>query len=244
MRTRVLGRSGLEITTIGRRRLGDGRRWLVGRLWQPGRPGVDRGDPPRARARRQLDRHRARSTASGTRRRSSAGRSQALAERPLVFTKCSLVRDARGEVVTDLSAASIRDGVRAEPATPGRRCDRPLPDPLARAGHRRLARGGLGDARRAPARGQGAAPRWLELRARPHRPRRRRSRRSSRCSRRTASSSAARRARPPAALPRRRDRRHRLLAHGVGAAHRHVDARASRRAPGGRLAAGRPEVLG
>jgi aryl-alcohol dehydrogenase-like predicted oxidoreductase len=31
-----------------------------------------------------------------------------LAERPLVFTKCSLVRDARGEVVTDLTAATIR----------------------------------------------------------------------------------------------------------------------------------------
>jgi aryl-alcohol dehydrogenase-like predicted oxidoreductase len=31
-----------------------------------------------------------------------------LAERPYVFTKCSLVRDAAGEVVTDLRAASIR----------------------------------------------------------------------------------------------------------------------------------------
>src|ERR1700681_4419798 len=31
-----------------------------------------------------------------------------LADRPLVFTKCSLVQDARGEVVTDLRAASIR----------------------------------------------------------------------------------------------------------------------------------------
>ena len=79
----MLGSTGLEITRIGVRRVGDRRRRVGVRLGAAGRRGVDRGDPPRARAGRQLDRHcrRVRIRAlrggrrPGARRASSGGRS-------------------------------------------------------------------------------------------------------------------------------------------------------------------------
>ena len=58
VRTTELGRTGMEITPRRLRRLGDRRRRVRLGLGRPGRRRVDRRDPPRARARRQLDRHR------------------------------------------------------------------------------------------------------------------------------------------------------------------------------------------
>ena len=90
------------------RRLGRRRRWLGG-----GCGPQDDGDSIAAihralDARHQLDRHGGRSTASATPRRSSGARSPACDERPLRVHQVPLRRDAAGEVVTDLRAASIR----------------------------------------------------------------------------------------------------------------------------------------
>ena len=71
-----------------------------------------------------------------------------LAERPYVFTKCSLVRDAAGEVVTDLRAASIRQECEDSLRRLGVGRDRPVPGALAGARHRRVAGRGLVDAGR------------------------------------------------------------------------------------------------
>ena len=72
---------------------------------------------------------------------------QGVAERPYVFTKCSLLEGAGRSVVHSLKRDSILREAEASLEAPGARRDRPLPDPLAdpRRGHR----GGLGGARRA-----------------------------------------------------------------------------------------------
>ena len=89
-----LGTSGLEITVVGFRRVGRRRRRLGLRLGAAGRRRVDRGDAPRARSRRQLDRY-----GGGLRPRPLGGSRRPVlqdlpaADRPLVFTKCGLQWD-------------------------------------------------------------------------------------------------------------------------------------------------------
>jgi aryl-alcohol dehydrogenase-like predicted oxidoreductase len=107
VKTRTLGSSGLEITVIG-----------VG-AWAMGGGGWAGGYGPQVDGDSIAAVHRA--VELGVNWIDTAaiygvghseevvGRALAgLAERPLVFTKCSLVRDDRGEVVTDLRGASIR----------------------------------------------------------------------------------------------------------------------------------------
>ena len=71
---------------------------------------------------------------------------QGVAERPYVFTKCSLLEGPGRSVVHSLKRDSILREADAASAPRSRR-DRPLPDPLADPG--RGHRGGLGGARRA-----------------------------------------------------------------------------------------------
>jgi aryl-alcohol dehydrogenase-like predicted oxidoreductase len=107
VRTRTLGRSGLTITTIG-----IGAWAMGGGGWSGGYGGQDDGDSIAAI-------HRALELGVNwidTAAIYGVGHSEevvgraiaGLAEPPLVFTKCSLVRDEQGEVVTDLRADSIR----------------------------------------------------------------------------------------------------------------------------------------
>jgi aryl-alcohol dehydrogenase-like predicted oxidoreductase len=107
VRTRTLGQSGLAITTIG-----IGAWAMGGGGWPGGYGGQDDRDSIAAI-------HRALELGVNwvdTAAIYGVGHSEevvgralaGLAEPPLVFTKCSLVRDEQGEVVTDLRAASIR----------------------------------------------------------------------------------------------------------------------------------------
>ena len=79
---RPLGTSGLRITTVGfgAWAIGGGG-WAFGWGPQDDRR-LDRRDPPRGGARRQLDRHRGGRTASATRRRWSRGPWRAVSEPP------------------------------------------------------------------------------------------------------------------------------------------------------------------
>jgi aryl-alcohol dehydrogenase-like predicted oxidoreductase len=107
VRTRTLGRSGLDITTIG-----IGAWAMGGGGWSGGWGSQDDRDSIAAI-------HRALELGVNWidtapiygvgHSEEVVGRALAgIAERPLVFTKCSLVRDERGEVVTDLRGTSIR----------------------------------------------------------------------------------------------------------------------------------------
>ena len=98
------------------RRLGDRRRRLGVRLGPAGRRRVDRRDPPRTRAGDQLDRHRRRLRLRPLRadRRARPGR---LAERPYVFTKCSLL-EGPGRRSSTASSAT-RSSARPSPAFNG-----------------------------------------------------------------------------------------------------------------------------
>ena len=108
--TTELGSTGMEITRVG---LGA---WAIGGGgWDwgwgaPGRRGLDRRDPPRARARRQLDRHGGRSTASATPRRSSAARSPAS---PSGRTSSPRAGSPRGRAARR-SQSLARDSIRRE----------------------------------------------------------------------------------------------------------------------------------
>ena len=160
-----------------------------------------------------------------------------------MFTKCSLHRDAEGEVVTDLRAASIREECEASLRRLGiERIDLykvhwPEPDvggsleeawstlvELQREGKIRHLGGSNFDSRTS------SAPRP--------------SPRSPRCSRKYSllAPEAERELLPAAAAPRHR--RDRLLADGVGLAERLDDACARRGAARGRLAARRRAVHG
>ena len=85
--TTELGHTGMEITRVG---LGawaiGGGGWEFG--WGPQEDErVGRGDSPRARTGRQLDRYRRRVRLRPLRTRSSGGRWRACDRRPYVFTK-------------------------------------------------------------------------------------------------------------------------------------------------------------
>ena len=185
------------------RRLGCRGRWLVGRVRAAGRRRVDRRHPPRARARRQLDRHRAdlRRRALGGRRRSRDRRPRGAAARVHEV----LAAPRRGGRGGDRPAGRLHPRrVRGVPAPAGRGAHRPVPGALARAGRRRLARGGLVDAGGPAARGQDPPPRRLQLRGLARSSARRpslrwpRCSRSTRCWRRRPSASCCPRRRPGA----------------------------------------------
>ena len=168
MRTTELGGTGMEITRVGFGAWAIGGRRVRLGLGRPGRRGVDRRDPPRARARRQLDRHRGpvrlRPLRAGRRPRARGSRRAA--------RRLHQGRPAGGPEPDDGADAQARLAparVRGEPAPARGRRDRPLPDPLADPG--RGDRGGLDDARRAEGRGPRPPHRRLELRRRPAPPR-------------------------------------------------------------------------
>ena len=177
MHTRQLGQSDLDITPIG---LGA---WAIGGAWRFGWGPQDDGDSIAA-IRRAVDHginwiDTAPAYGLG---RSESVVGQALADipaadRPYVFTKCSLVWDDTGTVTHSLRPDINSKGVRGQPAASGGRAHRPLPDPLAEVAKRarRLrcrapGRCMAGDERPAP-RGQGGVPRCVELRCRPARAR-------------------------------------------------------------------------
>ena len=132
----------------------------VRRLGQPRPRRVDRDHPSRARRGDQLHRHRRRLRARRVRgdRRQGAGRRPARQRLP----RHQGARDdgRRPQPVRQLAPLDHRRG-REQPAPPGHRLDRPLPDPPPRARHRHRR-----DARRADRprpRGQGALHRQLDL---------------------------------------------------------------------------------
>lgn len=107
MRTRTLGRSGLEITAIG---IGA---WAMGGGGWSGGYGIQDDRDSIAAILRALDLginwiDTAAIYGIGHSEEVVGRAIAGLVEPPLVFTKCSLVRGEHGEVVTDLRAASIR----------------------------------------------------------------------------------------------------------------------------------------
>ena len=195
-------------------RLGAAGRWRFDRCDQAGgRPWASTGSTPRL------------PTGSADRSLSSDRRCADIpaAERPYVFTKCSLVWDDTGTVTHSLRPESIRQECEASLTAARGRAHRPLPDPLAevakRARRSRCRAPGrcmAGDERPAP-RGQGGVPRCVELRCRPARARA--------CDRAGHEPAAAllpapARHRAPGApvVPRARCRRDRVLADAVGIA--------------------------
>ena len=187
IKTNELGTTGLEITPRRLRRLGDRRRRLRLGLGRAGRRRFDRGDPPRARARRQLDRHgcpvRVRPLRGGRRPRARRPR-----RAPVHVHERRAARRAGSNDGAEPQARLAQARARGEPLAARGGSDRPLPDPLAdpRRGDRR----GLVDARRAEG-GRARAPhRRLELRRRSSYGGRSRSRPSRPSSRPTRSSRA------------------------------------------------------
>ncbi len=210
---------------------GRGLRVGVGRA---GRRGLDRGHPPRARGRRQLDRHgrslRVRPLGGGRRaraRRSRGGRA------PVRVHEGRAARRAGSNDDSVPRARLAQARARGEPLAPSRGRRRPLPDPLADS--RRGDRGGLVDPRRAQRAGACPAHRRVELRGRAAaaNPVDRAGRDSSTAV--LAPRSWSRGGDPPVRRAGE-DRCDRLLPDGVRAAHGRDDARADREPARGRLA--------
>ncbi len=161
IKTSELGTTGLEITPRRLRRLGARRRSLRLGLGRAGRRRFDRCDPPRARARRQLDRHgcavRLRALGGGRRPRARRPR-----RAPVRVHERRAARRAGSNDGAEPQARLAQARARGEPLAARGGSDRPLPDPLAdpRRGDRR----GLVDSRRAEG-GRARAPhRRLEFR--------------------------------------------------------------------------------
>ena len=176
---------------------------------------VDRGDPPRARARRQLDRHRSAVRLRPLGGRSSAERSaRTLDERPYVFTKGGQPEGPSRTTLhePDARLAQARGSKEASRGSASRPIDLyqihwPIPD--------ERDRGGLGGARRAPGRGARAPHRRLQLRASSSSAVPRRSRRWRRSQPPYSLVARDVEERDPALRRARGDRRDRLLADGL-----------------------------
>ena len=78
----------MEYHRTRRRCVGHGRWRLEIRLGQPGRQGLECGNPCSDRCRDELDRYGGRVRAWATRRRSSGKTLKGLSKKPYIFTKC------------------------------------------------------------------------------------------------------------------------------------------------------------
>ena len=164
MKTRPLGKTGLQLTTIG---LGT---WAIGGGdWEFGWGPQDDEQSIRT-IHRALDLginwiDTAAVYGLGHCEEVVGRALRGLSQRPLIATKCERRWDDQGRIV-DAAEAGQRPGrTRGQPAAAGRRRDRPVPNPLAAT--RRGYRGSLGDDRRTDPRGESALRRREQLQRRP-----------------------------------------------------------------------------
>ncbi len=254
MRTKRLGRTGLEITPRGVWGLG---RWAAAVTPSDGGRRTTRSRWPRSSGPStwaSTGWTRRPSTALATPRRSSGvALKRILGSAPAATSSPSAASSGRNAAARSCSTPRGRVDSSAKCEASLRRLGVDAIDLYAdslaavlrrRRPRDRPARGGVGRAGRAEAGREGPPHRRVELqRGRPG-ARQPGSRRSNRCSRPYSLLRRADRGGRPAVLPRARHRRHRLLADAGRAAERHDDARASRVAARGRLAEADARVPG